>query len=167
MNNEQKVTEDILKSDGDINIRQAVQVAKILVNAPEERLPMILDVFSQAGLDIAGMEEIGALKEIARKRMQIDDLEGMLCKLTKLAKPVSHEYRIPVEMFDSCCRDEGNDSRKVRRILAEMELIRISTLSSGKQNFSVSVYNPETKQITRCICVAEDWRKRLGVDDEK
>jgi hypothetical protein len=51
---ENKVITELLK-DG-LSIKAAIQIAKIVSNAPEEHLPMILDTLSQAGVEISGVE---------------------------------------------------------------------------------------------------------------
>lgn len=42
-----------------IDIKTAIQIAKIVVAVPEERMPIIWDIFKQAGLDIGGIDEMG------------------------------------------------------------------------------------------------------------
>lgn len=149
-------------ANSDLEIKAAIQIAKILSHAPEERLPMILDVFDQAGIHISGMETIEALKEAAKTINQIGDIEALLTVVTGSAECVSGEYRIKVETFDAICAEQGLKVCNVRRTLAEMGIIRIN--ATGRQNFSVPVYFPETKKIARCICIKEDWRKLLGVE---
>lgn len=160
---ESKISELLRSAGGDCNleIKAAIQIAKIVSNAPEERLPMILDIFGQAGVEISGMDTIEALKEAAKTINQIDDLDGFLHEVTSIASPIGGEYRILVEVFDSICIKRGLKCRNVRRTLAEMGVIRINV--TGKQNFSVPVYSPETKKIARCICVKENWKDILGV----
>ena len=41
-----------------LDIKIAIQIAKILAAAPNERIPMILDVFSKAEVDINGLDEL-------------------------------------------------------------------------------------------------------------
>ena len=146
----------------EITTEQAIQVARIVSYAPEERLPMILDIFSMAGIEISGMETIEALKEAARKRAQIEDLEGFLDGLTKLSPEVSGEHRILTEVFNNYCKKHGQKERTARRALAEMDLIRVSPVG-GKQEFTVTVYSPGTKRTERCVCVFADWRQRIGL----
>jgi hypothetical protein len=153
-----------LLEDG-LDIKAAIQIAKIVSNAPEERLPMILDIFSQAGVEISGMETIEAIKNAVRERSQIANLEEFLEGLTKLAPAINGEHRILVEVFDSYCTEHNENIRNVRRTLAEMQIIRMNKLSSGKLLYSVPVYDPATKKIARCICISEEWRKLVGVND--
>lgn len=164
--NEDKISE-LLRSAGEDNnleLKAAIQIAKIVSSAPEERLPMILDIFSQAGIEIAGMDAIEALKEAARKYNQIDDLEGFLRDVTTQAEGVANEFRIPVDVFDARCVERGLKCRMVRRLLAEMGVIRINTVGrNGKQEFSVAVYSPFSKSIARCICIKANWKEILGV----
>ena len=42
----------------ELDIKTAIQIAKILAAAPDERIPMILDVFSKAQVDINGLDEL-------------------------------------------------------------------------------------------------------------
>jgi len=157
---EKKTIREILCQD--LDIKAAIQIAKIISHAPEERLPMILDVFGQVGIEISGMEAIEELKEVMQKRIHIDNLDSILEDITKMAPVTNGEHRIPVEMFDRYCDGLGVSTRNLRRTLAEMGILRLNTY--GKQNFSIPVYNPNTKAIQRCICVKEDWRDMLGVD---
>lgn len=151
--------------NGEFSMNQAIQVARIVSFAPEERLPMILDIFSQAGLEIAGMEAIEALKEAAKKRAQIEDLEEFLEGLTKLSPEINGEHRIRTETFNAYCKKQHQRERIVKRGLAEMDLIRVTVIGS-KTEFSVVIYNPVTKQSERCVCVYSDWRRRLGIADD-
>lgn len=160
MNEEKKVVE-LIGQEGELNIAQAIRIAKIVASAPEERLPMIIDIFEQAGLDISGMEDIENLKELAKSREQITGLCELLQKVTGLTSPINGEYRIPAEAFDGVCQEFGQNIRIVRRTLAEMGIIRINIVN-GRNGYSIPVYNPETKKIMRCICIKEDWIKIMG-----
>lgn len=46
-----------------IDIKTAIQIAKIVVAVPEERMPIIWDIFKQAGLDIGGVDDMADWKE--------------------------------------------------------------------------------------------------------
>ena len=39
-----------------LDIKTAIQIAKILAAAPNERIPMILDIFSKAEVEISGLD---------------------------------------------------------------------------------------------------------------
>jgi len=41
-----------------LDIKTAIQIAKILAAAPDERIPMILDVFQKAEVNIGGLDEL-------------------------------------------------------------------------------------------------------------
>ena len=146
---EKKISEILQAAgaDSNLDIKAAIQIAKIISHAPEERLPMIIDVFDQAGVHVSGMETIEALKEAARTMNQIGDIEALLQSVISSAVHANGEYRIRVEAFDAICAEQGQKVLNVRRTLAEMGIIRINT--TGKQNFSVPVYSPETKKIAR------------------
>lgn len=48
----------------ELDIKTAIQIAKILAAAPDERIPMILDVFSKAQVDINGLDELADRKSV-------------------------------------------------------------------------------------------------------
>ena len=41
-----------------LDIKIAIQIAKVIATAPNERIPLILDVFRQANVDIEGLDEL-------------------------------------------------------------------------------------------------------------
>lgn len=50
-----------------IDIKTAIQIAKIVVSVPEERMPIIWDIFKQAGLDIGGVDEMAEWKALTKQ----------------------------------------------------------------------------------------------------
>lgn len=50
-----------------IDIKTAIQIAKIVVAVPEERMPIIWDIFKQAGLDIGGIDEMAEWKALTKQ----------------------------------------------------------------------------------------------------
>lgn len=57
----------------ELDIKTAIQIAKILAAAPDERIPMILDVFSKAQVDINGLDELAEWRALVKKGMNPDD----------------------------------------------------------------------------------------------
>ena len=55
-----------------LDIKTAIQIAKILSAAPEERLPMILGVFEKAEITIEGLTELEEWKALNRPSAMID-----------------------------------------------------------------------------------------------
>ena len=50
-----------------IDIKTAIQIAKIVVAVPENRMPIIWDIFSQAGLDIGGLDERSEERRVGKE----------------------------------------------------------------------------------------------------
>ena len=49
-----------------LDLKTAIQIAKIVVAVPENRMPIIWDIFSQAGLDIGGLDEMAEWKALTK-----------------------------------------------------------------------------------------------------
>ncbi len=160
MTTEEKKVAELIGSDLDIG--NAIRIAKILASAPEERLPMIIDIFDQAGLEISGMEDIENLKALAKSKEQIAELEDLLKDAVSTAKLSNGEYRIPTESFDGICKKFNQSVRTVRKTLAEMGILKINTVG-GKNGFTIPVYDADTKEIKRCVCIKGDWKSTLGL----
>lgn len=79
-----------------IDIKTAIQIAKIVVTVPEERMPIIWDIFKQAGLDIGGIDEMAEWKALTKQAFLIDT-EKFIAGITAGLEPVSGEYRILVQ----------------------------------------------------------------------
>ena len=55
-----------------LDLKTAIQIAKIVVAVPENRMPIIWDIFSQAGLDIGGLDEMAEWKALTKQAFLID-----------------------------------------------------------------------------------------------
>lgn len=58
-----------------LDIKIAIQIAKILAAVPNERIPMILDVFSKAEVDINGLDELAEWQALTKQTSLIDTEE--------------------------------------------------------------------------------------------
>ena len=66
----------------ELDIKTAIQIAKILAAAPDERIPMILDVFSKAQVDINGLDELAEWRALDKQTALIDT-DAFVTELTK------------------------------------------------------------------------------------
>ena len=66
----------------ELDIKTAIQIAKILAAAPDERIPMILDVFSKAQVDINGLDELAEWRALDKQAALIDT-DAFVTELTK------------------------------------------------------------------------------------
>ncbi len=76
-----------------IDIKTAIQIAKIVASVPEERMPIIWDIFKQAGLDIGGIDEMAEWKALTKQTALIDTGE-FLAGITAGKEPVSGELEL-------------------------------------------------------------------------
>lgn len=144
-----------------IDIKTAIQIAKIVVTVPEERMPIIWDIFKQAGLDIGGIDEMAEWKALTKQAFLIDT-EKFIEGITAGREPVSGEYRILVSDFNEYCTKQKLSARCARKHLAELEAIR-TVKSNGKIDYTCTVYEGAEKNATfrRFVCIYSDWKERI------
>ncbi len=143
-----------------IDIKTAIQIAKIVVSVPEERMPIIWDIFKQAGLDIGGIDEMAEWKALTKQTALIDTGK-FLAGITSGKEPVSGEYRILVSDFNEYCTKQKLSARCVRKHLAELEAIR-TVKSNGKIDYTCTVYEAEKNaSFHRYVCIYSDWEERI------
>lgn len=134
-----------------LDVKTAIQIAKILAIAPNERIPMILDVFEKATVSINGLDELNEWMALKRQVALIDTVE-FVRELTKDRTPVSNEYRIPTSEFNHFCNMKGVSARYARKHLYDRGWLR-SGIDNGKINYTCTVLEPETKRPIRCVCI--------------
>ena len=144
-----------------IDIKTAIQIAKIVVTVPEERMPIIWDIFKQAGLDIGGIDEMAEWKALKKQAFLIDT-EKFITGITAGRESVSGEYRILVSDFNEYCTKQKLSARCVRKHLAEIEAIR-TVKSNGKTDYTCTVYEgaENSAAFRRYVCIYSDWKERI------
>lgn len=142
-----------------LDLKTAIQIAKIVVTVPENRMPIIWDIFSQAGLDIGGLDEMAEWKALTKQAFLIDT-EKFITGITAGREPVSGEYRILVSDFNEYCAKQKLSARCTRKHLAGLEAIRTTRISSGKVDYTCSVYEAG-KPTRRYVCIYSDWKERI------
>lgn len=143
-----------------IDIKTAIQIAKIVVTVPEERMPIIWDIFSQAGLDIGGIDEMAEWKALTKQAFLIDT-EKFLAGITAGREPVSGEYRILASDFNEYCTKQKLSARCARKHLAGLEAIR-TIKSNGKTDYTCTVCETgKNATLHRYVCIYSDWRERI------
>ena len=134
-----------------VDIKVAIQIAKILAAAPNERIPMILDVFEKADVEINGLDELSEWIALSRQTALIDT-EDFVKELIRDREMTESEYRIPTSEFNSYCSLKGVSARYARKHLYEKGFIRSGT-DKKKINYTLSVPDPNTKKQIRCVCI--------------
>lgn len=145
-----------------IDIKTAIQIAKVIATVPEERMPIIWDIFKQAGLDIGGLDEMAEWKALTKQAFLIDT-EDFIAGITVDREPVSGEYRILASDFNGYCTKRRLSARCTRKHLAQLGVIRTAK-SNGKTDYTCTIYEAE-RGVTfhrRYVCIYTDWKERMG-----
>lgn len=141
-----------------INLKEAIQIAKIIMVIPEERMPIIREVFEMAGVDIESLGEMEEFKALTEHEA-LEGLDELLGQVTENRELKSGEYRISPQEFKSLCEEKGLNARRVRGQLAGLGIIRQSAWTGGHAVTVCTVR--ENGKSVRCICIYEDWRERM------
>lgn len=141
----------------EIDLKTAIQIAKIVCQVPEERMPIIWDIFSKAGLDIGGLDEMAEWKSLTRQTGLIDT-EKFLTEITEGRTATNGEFRIRIEEFNDFCAGRKLSARCVRKHLADTGAIRTGKLATGKVNYTCTVVDTAGKPY-RAVCIYEDWKR--------
>ncbi len=134
-----------------LDVKTAIQIAKILAAAPEERLPMIIGVFEKAEVNIEGLEELEEWKAM-NKATAIIDIYEFRNSLIQERALIDGEYRIKNQDFNEFCKERKISPRLARKSLYDHGMIR-TCMDKGKICYTVPMTDPETKQITRWVII--------------
>lgn len=134
-----------------LDIKTAIQIAKILAAAPEERLPMILGVFEKAEVTIEGLTELEEWKALNRPSAMID-IYQFRADLIKDREQTDGEIRIKVQDFNDFCKQRKVSNRLARKTLYEHDMIR-TCMDKNKVSYTVPMVDPETKAIARFVII--------------
>lgn len=136
-----------------IELKDAIEIARVISKVPEERMRLILSVFEKADLTIDGIEELEAWA-ISRDRNNLVDITDFIASLSKNFgdKKDGSSYIVPAATFTEFCKNEGLDARAVRAWLARKGYIE-TTESNGKTDYTVS--KRIDGKLTRCVVIRE------------
>ena len=149
-----------------IDIKTAIQIAMIVVTVPENRMPIIWDIFSQAGLDIGGLDEMAEWKALTKQAFLIDT-EQFLTGITKNWEPVNGEYQIPVGDFNEYCSKQKLSARCTRKHLAGLKAIRTGKSNNGHVDYTCAVWKQDAGTSCRCVCIYSDWKQRIKEAEDR
>lgn len=141
-----------------INLKEAIQIAKIIMVVPEERMPIIREVFEMAGVDIESLGEIEEFKALTEQET-LEELYELLECVAKGREITNGEYRISPQEFKSICEEKGLNAHRARGQLAGLGIIRQSAWTGGHAVTVCTVR--EDGSTVRRICIYEDWRARI------
>lgn len=138
-----------------LKVDEAIRIAKIIEYAPEDRLPLIVDVLANADINIDSLQLAAGAKEyelISKIEHFLDlaELEfAAFCGDDGL-------YRVPITEFADLCRREGASPRLMRADLARTGVLQAFTVGGVRQYTTVAYRDGKS---VRCVVL------RLGVQD--
>lgn len=125
-----------------IHIEDAIKIAKILSQAPEERLPMIINVLEKARVYIDGLGDLEEWKAL-RDQAYIVDMDEFVTALTDGREPkgdgVALEVALTPKEFNEVCKRFNVKPSCAKRALHRKGRIK-TTESNGKLEYTVPVW---------------------------
>lgn len=138
-----------------IELKDAIEISRILAKAPQERLPMILSVFEKAELTIEGLEELEAWA-ISKDRNNIIELDEFMKELDERFKFSENGYCVIASEFTAFCNEKNLDARAVRGWLARKGVIKTEEYGNKTSYTITQRINGKT---VRCILINKDWKE--------
>ena len=137
-----------------MELEQAIRISKILCQADEGRLPLILNTLEKAGIIINGLEELEEWKALSCQGYLVDVNEFVDGLRENFTRGDDDRLLIPVGQFNEYCRE-----RKLKPILTKKLLARhgyITPVFEGeKRMYTMTAWINNTS--TRCVAV---WKTR-------
>ncbi len=146
-----------------LNIDEAIRISKILCQAPEERLPMILSVLEKAQIYIDGLEELEEWKAL-KDQAYIVDMDEFVSELTKGSGTEQSEVLLTTKEFAEICKQFNVKPSCAKRALYKKGHIRV-TEYNGKLEYTVPV-QVEKNRIERRITIYKRAQWRVVMPDD-
>lgn len=135
-----------------LDIKNAIQISKILATAPDERLPMILSVLEKADLVISGLDELEEWKALKEQAYLVDVQEFM--DALKAAFPEEGDsMKIPVKQFGDFCHERKLKPSLVKRLLVRHGFLVPGVNSRDKQEYTETAW--KDGKAVRCVVISK------------
>lgn len=108
----------------ELSLNDAIRVAQILAKAPEERLPLIMSVFNEAGLTVEGLEQLEEWKT-AKEQVILIDTQEFIGELAGRFPEADGWIEVKNCDFTEFCNEKGLKARHVRKALANKGLLKM------------------------------------------
>lgn len=131
-----------------MELKDAIEIARIISKTAEERLPMVLSVLEKADVTIEGLEELDEWR--LREMAAIVDYEEFKQSVIKRFSEQSDggKYTIPAADFTEFCKEMKLNPSPTRRWLAKKGILE-SSVTKDKTNYTV-VQHVNGKNV-RCV----------------
>ncbi len=148
----------------DLDIKSAIQISKILAEASEERIPMILSVLEKADLVISGLEELEEWKTLKEQAYLVDVHEFM--DALKEAFPEDGDLmKIPVKQFANFCHERKLKPILVKRLLVKHGFLVPGVNSRDKQEYTETAW--KDGKAVRCVVISKNKTDHLKEDGDR
>lgn len=134
-----------------MELEQAIRISKILSQAPEERLPMILSVLEKAEVSIGGLDELEEWKAL-KDQAYLIDVREFVSELQQhfYGNCAKIRMKIPVKEFSEYCKERNLKPTLVKRLLCKHGYIK-PTYDGDKLGYTETVWK-DGKGV-RCVVV--------------
>lgn len=140
-------------ADALIELKDAIEISRIIAKAPEERLAMIISIFEEAELSISGLEDLEAWA-VSRDGGMIIEANEFMGAIKEKFHPSVNGCNIPASDFTKFCSEMGFDARAIKKWLAKRGAIQVED-SNGKTAYT-KVVKIDGKNV-RCISFVPEW----------
>lgn len=143
-----------------MELEQAIRISKILCQADEGRLPMILSVLEKAGVNIDGLEELEEWKALTSQGYLID-IDEFVDGLKTTFTGDEERLTIPVRQFNAYCTERKLKPLLVKRLLAKHGYLT-PTYEGERRMYTTTVWMDNAP--TRCVAV---WKSRQDIKPDE
>lgn len=135
-----------------LTVEEAIRISKLICSVSEERIPMVLDVLSKAGVNINGLDELEEWKAL-KDQAYIVDIDEFVSELVKSGESNgTGTYLRPNEFSEVCKRFNVKPSCAKRALHRKG---RIKTAMDGpKLSYTVPVWIGGKTE--RCIVILKE-----------
>ncbi len=143
-----------IQSMGEVlNLKDAIQISKILATAPDERIPMILSVLEKAELVISGLDELEEWKAL-KEQAYLVDVNEFMDALKEAFPEEGDSMKIPVKEFGDFCHERKLKPSLVKRLLVRHGFLMPGTNSREKPEYTETVW--KDGKAVRCVVIGKE-----------
>lgn len=133
-----------------LDIKDAIQISRILATAPEERIPLILSVLEKAALVIGGLDELEEWKAL-KEQAYLVDIHEFVDALQKAFPEEGDAMKIPVKHFGDFCQERKLKPGLVKRLLIKNGFMAPGKNSREKPEYTETVW--KEGRAVRCVVI--------------
>lgn len=127
--------------DYPLTVEEAIRISKIICSVSDERLPIIVDVFTNAGIDINGLDELELLKTASDGGF-IVDIEELHTAMLQNGTLHGDDVMIRPDEFKTICEQFDIKPAVAKRALHKKKLIK-ATRTGNKLDYTMKIWNGE------------------------